>query len=327
MRDLYSVLNLSRRANSKHIKAAYWALAKQIHPDVNAGDQEAERWTKEINRAYEILGDPDARAAYDLELVHQRARARRSFWRSAATGAATFILTAGSISMAMVWKHHTLQTRTAKNETLVGRAPEHERATSRPARSEQPERGADPGETAPHPEPSSEPPASTSSEITSAALTDKEARSSDAPAPSSVVMEQAPKEAEPSAAPSEPSRTDLPKGQPVQQVPDRHSSPRTKLANVESPEVEAKQSAPTATVGQKSSGEPTRRHGDHKAAVVGSIHKKPKRRLNVATFAATTRPNKPQESEREPRLVSSGATALRWPSADEPFVNLGVRNR
>jgi DnaJ domain len=280
MRDLYSVLNLSRRANSKDIKAAYWALAKQIHPDVNAGDQEAERWTKEINCAYEILGDPDARAAYDLELVHQRARARRSFWRSAATGAATFILTAGSISMAVVWKKHALQTRTAKNETLVTKAPEHERATSRPARSELPERGADRGETAPHPEPSSEPPASTSSEVTSAALTDREARTSGVPAP-----------------------------------------------YVESPEVEAKQPVPTPTVDQMSSGEPTRRHGDRKVAVVGSIHKKPKRRSNVATVAATATPNKLQGSEQEPRLVSSGATALRWPTADEPFVNVGVRNR
>jgi|SRR6516225_2323807 len=68
MRNLYSVLNLSRRANSKDIKTAYWALAKQFHPDVNAGNHDSERWTKEINRAYEILGDPDARTAYDLEI-------------------------------------------------------------------------------------------------------------------------------------------------------------------------------------------------------------------------------------------------------------------
>ena len=58
MRDLYSVLKLSRRASSEDIKFAYRALAKQFHPDVNAGDEEADRWTKEINRAYEVLGDP-----------------------------------------------------------------------------------------------------------------------------------------------------------------------------------------------------------------------------------------------------------------------------
>src|SRR6516225_11470447 len=72
MRDLYSVLNLSRRASSKDIKAAYWALAKQFHPDLNAADMNAEQWIKAINHAYEILGNPDARAAYDLELAPAR---------------------------------------------------------------------------------------------------------------------------------------------------------------------------------------------------------------------------------------------------------------
>jgi curved DNA-binding protein CbpA len=315
MRDLYSVLNLSRRANSKDIKAAYWALAKQIHPDVNAGDQEAERWTKEINRAYEILGNPDARAAYDLELVHQCAEARRRFWRAAAIGAATCMLTAGPISMWGVWKQQALQTRSAKNEALVAKATAQERATPGLARSEHLAGSADPGEpvSAPLQGPSSELPASTSSEMTSTALTDKP-RTPGTPAPSSVVMEQAPKDAEPRAAPtSEPSRSDLPAGQPV--PPDRQLPPRTELGNVVSPEVDAKQPAPTTAVDQKSSGERLRRNGDRKAGAVGSIHK------------ATTTPNKLQGSEREPRLVSSGATALRWPSADEPFVNLGVRNR
>src|SRR5262249_46973827 len=77
-------------------QGCYWALAKQFHPDVNAGDKEAEGWTKEINRAYEILGNPDARAAYDLELARQRTKARRSFLGGAAAGTATVILTVGS---------------------------------------------------------------------------------------------------------------------------------------------------------------------------------------------------------------------------------------
>jgi len=323
MRDLYSVLNLSRRASSDDIKAAYWALAKQFHPDVNAGDKQAELWTKEINRAYEILGNPDARAAYDLDFSRQRAKARRSFWISAATGAATFMLTVGSISMAMMWKEHALQTRTPKNETLVANARTKERTSPRLARSEHPESDADPSEpaSAPHPGPSSELLTSTSSQMTSTALTGKEALTTGAPLASSVVMEQAPKEAEPGAVFSQPSRTDLRQGPPVPWVPDRQPPPRTELANVVSPQVEATR---TTTVDQKFSGEPPRRDGDSKAEAVGSIHKKPKKRVNVATVAATT-PNKLQGSERE-RLVSRGATALRFPSADEPFVNLGVRN-
>jgi hypothetical protein len=326
MHDLYSVLNLSRRASSKDIKAAYWALAKQFHPDVNAGDEEAEGWTKEINRAYEILGDPDARAAYDLKLARQRADARRRFWSAAAIGAATCMLTAGPISMAVVWKQQALQTRSAKNETLVAKAPAQERATPGSARSEHPARSADPSEpvSAPLPGPSSEPPVPTRSEKTSTALTDRETRTPDAPAQSSVVMEQTPKGAD--ATPSEPSRTNLPEAQPAPPAPpDRH--PRSELANVVSPDVETMQPAPTATVVQKSSSEPPRRDDDRKAEVVGSIHEKPKKRFNAGAVAATTTPNRQQGSEREPRLVSSGATALRWPSADEPFVNLGVRNR
>src|SRR5215510_15219769 len=83
---------------------------------------------------------------------------------------------------------------------------------------------------------------------------------------------------------------------------------------------------PTATVDQRTSGAPFRRHGDRTGAAVDKIHRKPKKRLNVATVAGTPRPNKPQESEREPRWFRA-VQALRWPSADEPFVNLGMRKR
>jgi len=44
-------------------------------------------------------------------------------------------------------------------------------------------------------------------------------------------------------------------------------------------------------------------------------------------LTATPRPNKPQKSEREPRLGSSSTTALRWPSFDQPSVNLGRGKR
>src|SRR5262245_35107310 len=237
MRDLYSVLNLSRRANSRDIKAAYRALAKQFHPDVNASDQDAERWTKEIDRAYEILGSPDARAAYDLELACRRAKARRSFLVGAAAGTATVILTVGSIYIALVWKQHALQTGRAKNEMEFAKAGAQEGDTQR---SEHPERGADPGQSAPHPEPSSEPRVSTRPEIIRAVLTDGEAPKSGAPPPSSNVMEQPP-EARPSAASSESARTTRLECQPVlPQAPVWHSPPRIELANMASWQVAAK---------------------------------------------------------------------------------------
>src|SRR5262249_19862494 len=179
--------------------------------------------------------------------------------------------------------------------------------------------------SAPLPEPSGELPASTNSEITSTAPTDGEARTPGPAASSVVVMEQVPKEVERSTAPSEPSRTDLPE-QRVPQATERPPPPRTLLANVVSTEGEEKQPGPMATVDQKSSSESPRRDDDRKAEAVGSIHKS-KKRLSAATDAATTVPNKLQGSERKPRLVSSSAMALKWPSADEPFVNLGARNR
>jgi curved DNA-binding protein CbpA len=106
MSDLYSLLGLSRHANSEEIRAAYRAQAKQAHPDVNAGAEEADERIKDINRAYQTLGDPEARAAYDLELARQRATSRRSFWSAAATGAATFFLITGLVLVTAMWRQH-----------------------------------------------------------------------------------------------------------------------------------------------------------------------------------------------------------------------------
>ena len=319
MRDFYSVLNLSRSASSKDIKAAYWALAKQFHPDVNVGDQEAEGWTKEINRAYEILGDADTRAAYDLELARQRAKARKSFLSGAAAGAATLILTVGSISIALVWKQHALRTGGVKNEMVVAKAPAQERAT---LKSDWPEH---PPASEPLPKSPSELPAPASSKMTSTAPSDWAARTPDAPAPSSVVEEKAPRAAQPIATPSEPSRREMPEGQqPVPEAADPQPPPRTELVSVPSPAIEAKQPPSMAAGGREPSSEPLRSDGNREAQ---AVDKRPKKGLNVRRVAATRTPNKLREPEREPRLVPSGGTALRWPSADEPFVNLGVRNR
>jgi len=122
MLDLYAELGLSRRATGDEIKAAYRGLAKRYHPDVNAGDEQDEWRTKEINRAYAILGDPEARAAYDLELARQRAAARRGFWLSAATGAATFIVTVSSVWVMAVWRQNASiqQSQTSEPAVLVG---------------------------------------------------------------------------------------------------------------------------------------------------------------------------------------------------------------
>lgn len=64
-RDLYEVLGVPKNATADDIKSAYRKLARQHHPDVNPNDPSAEDRFKEIGAAYEVLRDPDKRAAYD----------------------------------------------------------------------------------------------------------------------------------------------------------------------------------------------------------------------------------------------------------------------
>jgi molecular chaperone DnaJ len=63
--DFYDVLGISRGATADEIRKAYRNLAKQHHPDVNRDDPDADRRFKEINEAYEVLREPNTRAAYD----------------------------------------------------------------------------------------------------------------------------------------------------------------------------------------------------------------------------------------------------------------------
>ena len=64
-RDYYEVLGVGRDAGDKEIKKAFRALAREIHPDVNADDPEAEAKFKEAAEAYEVLANSETRATYD----------------------------------------------------------------------------------------------------------------------------------------------------------------------------------------------------------------------------------------------------------------------
>jgi molecular chaperone DnaJ len=63
-RDYYETLGVSRNADKEEIKQAYRRLARKYHPDVNKEPGAEERF-KEINRAYEILSEPETKARYD----------------------------------------------------------------------------------------------------------------------------------------------------------------------------------------------------------------------------------------------------------------------
>lgn len=64
-RDYYEVLGVERGADDATIKKAYRQLAKKYHPDMNPGDEEAEKKFKEASEAYAVLSDPDKRRQYD----------------------------------------------------------------------------------------------------------------------------------------------------------------------------------------------------------------------------------------------------------------------
>ena len=64
-KDYYSTLGVAKTATEKEIKQAYRKLARKHHPDVNPGDKSADVRFKEINEAYEVLGDAPKRKKYD----------------------------------------------------------------------------------------------------------------------------------------------------------------------------------------------------------------------------------------------------------------------
>lgn len=67
MRDLYMILGVTSDADATIVKRRYRELARELHPDLHAGDKVKERRFKEVALAYAVLGNEQKRAQYDRE--------------------------------------------------------------------------------------------------------------------------------------------------------------------------------------------------------------------------------------------------------------------
>jgi curved DNA-binding protein CbpA len=102
MKTPYDVLGVRRYADDATIRAALRRAAKTYHPDVTAGDAEAERHLRLVIEAYEVLRNPQQKAAYDKFL---RRRRREKARRLATTALASAGFASTAALTLLVWLH------------------------------------------------------------------------------------------------------------------------------------------------------------------------------------------------------------------------------
>jgi DnaJ-class molecular chaperone len=90
MRNLYSILEISKGASQAEVKSAYRKLAKKHHPDANPGDTRVEEKFKEISAAYQILSDENLRGRYDRGEIDESGQEKMAGFRGGRASTAGF---------------------------------------------------------------------------------------------------------------------------------------------------------------------------------------------------------------------------------------------
>ncbi|MGI8424666.1 MAG: J domain-containing protein [Chloroflexota bacterium] len=124
--DYYAILGVGPRAESEVIDAAYRALARKYHPDVNHAPDAADR-TRALNEAYRVLHDGAARQAYDLERRSSAAAARRTPGPVESDRPVDFF----GAALADVWRRAQAATRSPSGQTRSTTSPAAGRRTPR----------------------------------------------------------------------------------------------------------------------------------------------------------------------------------------------------
>lgn len=131
IRTHYDNLQIKRTARIEVIKAAYKGLTQRYHPDRNPDDRErCERVMKLINRAYEVLSDPDRRAEYDAFVAREEATANEQQQKVASSEPAQ---RAGTTASNAAHRNRATPANNSSSQKTKTATPSSGRATASPS--------------------------------------------------------------------------------------------------------------------------------------------------------------------------------------------------